>query len=50
MTKDEVARYISYKTVWIPSGQSPITLEEYYNIIDDFTSMLINNPPKELLP
>lgn len=50
MTMDEIARYISYKTVWIPSGSRPVSLEEYYAAIDDFSAMLINNPPKELKP
>lgn len=31
------------------NGGDDIDLEKYYEIIDDFSSVLINNPPKALI-
>jgi len=49
MTYDEVAKYIDRKLVWLPSGMSQVTRDDYYKIVDDFSAILINNPPEELL-
>lgn len=48
MTESEVREYISEKLHWIPSTTEEVTLERYYEIIDDFSSMLINNLPRGL--
>jgi len=48
MTQVNVKGYIECRLNWIKQPSQEITLDEYYDIIDDFQSMLINNPPAEL--
>jgi len=48
-TYDEIVDFIKSKTIWLPEGSTPITRDEYYKVVDDFQSILINNPPKGLL-
>ncbi len=49
MSKDEIKEYILMRIDWIDrSTNNDGDLEAYYEIVDDFQSMLINNPPAEL--
>ena len=49
MTKSEIKEYISSKLDWIDRyTNNDGDLEAYYEIVDNFQSDLINNPPTEL--
>lgn len=43
----DVEKYINSRLSWV-NGAPEVDLDEYYKIVDDFSSMLINNPPPEL--